>query len=125
ATLRRTLFNTKHYIRPFTRKVNPEKLYTAVVKYIDFMWPLASLIRKIPKGHGINWQLLIADYSSLGLSGKILKEWAYLDTFDMLAPKYDMHVREKTFKSWVKESFLVDIETELTGHGVVARARKP
>jgi SAM-dependent methyltransferase len=124
ATLRRTLFNTKHYVRPFTRRVNPEKLYAAVVKYIDFMWPLASLIRKIPKGHGINWRLLIADYSSLGLKGKVLKEWAYLDTFDMLSPKYDRHVSEKTFKGWVVESLLIDIETELTGHGVVVRARK-
>jgi len=123
ATLLRTIFNTKHYVRPFTRNISPEKLYAAIVKYVDFMWPLASLIRKLPKGHGINWRLLIADYSSLGLKGEILKEWAYLDTFDMLSPKYDMHVREQTFRSWVVESGLSEIETELTGHGVVVRAR--
>jgi len=45
-----------------------------VKKYIDLMWPLACLIRKIPKiGRAINWKLLIADYSNLDLKDDMLK----------------------------------------------------
>lgn len=32
------------------------------------------------EGIPINWRLLVADYSFLGLQGRMLKEWAYLDT---------------------------------------------
>ena len=54
------------------------------------MWPLSKAIRKIPRvGYSINWRLLVADYSFAGLNGEVLKEWAYLDTFDMLSPRYD------------------------------------
>jgi len=124
STLVRTVFSLKHYIRPFTSKMPPQKLYDLVVRYVDFMWPFASLVRKLPKGSGINWMMLVADYSKLGLKGKILKEWAYLDTFDMLSPAYDMHVSEKEFRTWGESLRLDDIETELTGHGVVMRAIK-
>jgi len=124
ATLLRTLLNTKYYVRPFTRKLDPARLYDAVVKYVDFMWPLATLIRRLPRGHGINWRLLVADYSPLGLEDAILKEWAYLDTFDMLAPRYDMPVRKATFTKWFTDAGLSDIQTELTGHGVVGRAQR-
>jgi ubiquinone/menaquinone biosynthesis C-methylase UbiE/uncharacterized protein YbaR (Trm112 family) len=58
ATLMRTLFATKYYVRPFTRHMEPDRLYRLVCRYIDFMWPLASLIRRLPRGSGINWRLL-------------------------------------------------------------------
>jgi ubiquinone/menaquinone biosynthesis C-methylase UbiE len=125
ATLLRTMFHTKFLVRPFTRHLDPDRLYAGVCRWVDFMWPLAGLIRKLPKGHGINWRLMVADYSNLGLTGEKLKEWAYLDTFDMLAPHYDLHVRAGTFAKWGADSGLQDIETEYNGHGVVMRARVP
>jgi len=37
----------------------------------------------------LNWMLLIADYRGiLDLSEEQLKEWAILDTFDVLSPMY-------------------------------------
>ena len=65
---------------------------------------------------------MVADYSRLGLKDPILKEWAYLDTFDMLAPHYDLHIRAETFRRWAQDAGLDGIETEYTGHGVVLRA---
>ena len=67
----------------------PRSAVPRVCAWVNFMWPLASLIRRLPKGYAINWRLLVADYSFLGLEGEMLKEWSYLDTFDMLAPRYD------------------------------------
>ncbi len=125
ATLLRTLFNTKFLVRPFTRHLDPDRLYALVKRWVDFMWPLAGLIRKLPKGHGINWRLMVADYSALGLKGEALKEWAYLDTFDMLAPRYDCHLRAEAFRAWGEAAGLIDIETEYSGHGVTLRGRTP
>jgi len=121
ATLLRML-NPKFVIRPFTRRLDPDRLYALVKNWVDFMWPLASVIRKLPKGSGINWRLMVADYSPLGLKGDILKEWAYLDTFDMLAPHYDRHIRADTFRAWAEEAGLTQVETEYSGHGVTLRA---
>ena len=87
------------------------------------MWPIAAVIRKLPKGHGINWRLLIADYTGLGLHGSMLKEWSYLDTFDMLAPRYDRPATLRTFRKWAVSARLTAIEAEHSPHGVTLRAR--
>lgn len=118
----RTVFQTKYWVRPLTRKLDPDRLYARVKAWVDFMWPLAGLIRKLPKGYAINWRLLVADYSFLGLQGEMLKEWAYLDTFDMLAPRYDRPATLATFRSWAEQVGLVSIDAEYTPHGVVLRA---
>lgn len=120
----RTLLQTKYWVRPFTRRMNPDRLYAAVCRWVDFMWPLAAEIRRLPMGSNINWRLLVADYSFLGLQGQILKEWAYLDTFDMLAPRYDRPATKTTFARWAQDAHLANVDAEYTGHGVVLRATK-
>jgi len=119
----RTVAQTKYWVRPFTRRMNPDRLYARVRRWVDFMWPLAGIIRRLPKGYAINWRLLVADYSFLGLQGSMLKEWAYLDTFDMLAPRYDRPATRETFREWAVEAKLTDIEAFYSPHGVVLRAR--
>jgi SAM-dependent methyltransferase len=125
ATLLRTVLQTKYWVRPFTRRMDPERLYSLVRTWVDLMWPFAGIVRRLPKGHGINWRLLIADYSPLGLSGDVLKEWAYLDTFDMLAPRYDRPATAAMLGNWARGAGLSDVEIERTGHGLVLRARAP
>jgi len=125
ASFFRTVLQTKYWVRPLTRKMEPDRLYRWVKRWVDFMWPLAGVIRKLPKGYAINWRLLVADYSFLGLSGPMLKEWSYLDTFDMLAPRYDRPATRSTFESWGVDAGLVGVEAEYTPHGVVMRAVGP
>ena len=124
-SLFRTVLQTKYWVRPLTRRMNPDRLYAFVRIWVDFMWPLAQLIRRLPKGYAINWRLLVADYSFLGLEGEMLKEWSYLDTFDMLAPRYDRPATLKTFRRWAVDADLTNIEAEYTPHGVVLRATAP
>jgi ubiquinone/menaquinone biosynthesis C-methylase UbiE/uncharacterized protein YbaR (Trm112 family) len=119
----RTIAQTKYWVRPFTRRMNPDLLYARVRRWVDLMWPLANVIRRLPKGYAINWRLLVADYSFLGLQGQMLKEWAYLDTFDMLAPRYDRPATKDTFCQWAKDAGLTDIDAYYSPHGVVLRAR--
>lgn len=119
----RTVAQTKYWVRPFTRRMNPDRLYARVQRWVDFMWPLAKLIRRLPKGYAINWRLLVADYSFLGLQGRMLKEWSYLDTFDMLAPRYDRPATKETFHQWAVQANLTEIDAYYSPHGVVLRAR--
>ncbi len=125
ATLIRTILQTKYYLRPFTRQMPPDRLYGLVKAWVDLMWPVARMIRLLPKGYAINWRLLVADYSFLGLQGEMLKEWSYLDTFDMLAPRYDSPQRIATVKRWAAEAALQDAEVEYTPHGIVLRGMVP
>ena len=85
------------------------------------MWPLSCLIRKIPIiGPTINWTLLVADYSRQlpKADDATLKEWAYLDTFDMLSPAYDYPVTVTELKHWFEEEDLRDIEVHKGWNGV-------
>jgi SAM-dependent methyltransferase/uncharacterized protein YbaR (Trm112 family) len=119
----RTIAQTKYWVRPFTRRMNPDRLYARVRCWVDFMWPLATIIRRLPKGYAINWRMLVADYSFLGLQGQMLKEWSYLDTFDMLAPRFDRPATKESFRHWAEEANLTDIDAYYSPHGVVLRAR--
>jgi ubiquinone/menaquinone biosynthesis C-methylase UbiE/uncharacterized protein YbaR (Trm112 family) len=125
ATLFRAFLHTKYYVRPFTRRMNPDRLYSAVCAWVNFMWPIASVIRRLPKGYAINWRFMVADYSFLGLKGQLLKEWSYLDTFDMLAPRYDRPARIRTVRRWARDANLEAVAAEYTPHGIVLRATVP
>lgn len=127
-TLFRYYLNTRYWIRPFTRKMESKKLYNLCKGWINLMWPLARIIRKIPRyGDAINWRLLIADpYPEMpDANDATLKEWALLDTFDMLSPVYDIPQTPATFKRWHEEAGLESIDVRLGPNGVVATAAKP
>jgi SAM-dependent methyltransferase len=117
----------KYFIRNYTKKMYPDKLYKLTVNYINFMWPIALLIMKIPKiGRMINWRLMIADHSQQLKNGdeKMLKEWAILDTYDMVSPAYDFPVTLKTFKKWHIEEGLGNIDVHYGYNGIEGRALK-
>lgn len=117
----------KYLIRWHTKNMDPERLYIWTEKYIKFMWPLAKMLMKIPRaGKMINWRLMIADYSSILKSAdeKTLKEWAILDTYDMVSPAYDFPVTLKTFRKWHIEEGLINIIVQYGHNGVEARATK-
>lgn len=127
-SLSRYYLNTRYWVWPLTRTMDPRTLYRATKTYIDFMWPLARLLRRIPRfGEMLNWRLLIADYSSQlpGASDQTLKEWAYLDTFDMLSPRYDQPQTLATFRAWHLAEGLTEIDVCYGYNGIEGRARRP
>lgn len=91
------------------------------------MWPLFKFNRKFfsPKrANRINWRLLIPDYSSEGLSEEKLKEWAYLDFFDMLSPKYDRPILMQTLYKYLVECGLENVQTKIGYNGWEGRGVK-
>jgi ubiquinone/menaquinone biosynthesis C-methylase UbiE/uncharacterized protein YbaR (Trm112 family) len=125
------LLRTKYWIRPLTRKLSPESLYRWCKGYVSLMWPLARYINRVPRiGRNLNWSLMIADYRGrLPLPDEVLKEWAILDTFDMLAPAYDQPQTVETVRRWFQEADMVHIEVMLgcedVFKGVLGRGTKP
>jgi SAM-dependent methyltransferase len=124
-TLASTLLATKFYARLLTRRLQPERLYQLTRKWIDRVWPLSRRISKIPRaGRLINWRLLVADYTELGLPDEALKEWAVLDTFDMLSPRYDSPQTLGTMRRWFAEAGLTDIDVRYGYNGIEGRGRR-
>lgn len=120
-------FVPKSWLRPITRRLPPELLYKLCGKYVNFMWPLARLINKIPRGRSINVVLLlIADYrGKYELSEEMLKEWAILDTFDGLSAFYIKPQSIKRVIKWFNKAGMADIEVHygyngIEGHGTRA-----
>ncbi len=91
------------------------------------MWPMAKRIMKLAPNkiaRKINWQLLIPDYSQFDLENKILKEWAYLDIFDMLAPQYDKPKTLNAVKSWFTKYNYKNIDVHYGFNGIEGRGTK-
>lgn len=118
---------TKHLVRPVTKKLPPNILYSLCSGYVSLMWPLAKVIHRIPRiGPGLNWRLLIPDYmASYALPDEISREWAVLDCFDMLSPAYDNPQTIETLRSWFAETGCRDVEIKYGYNGIEARASKP
>lgn len=120
------LLNTRYKIRPITKRIEPQKLYEWCKRYIEVMWPLSKIFRRIPViGRQLNWMLLIADYAGVyKLSDNLLKEWAILDTFDMLSPMYDFPQSIETVMEWFKSAELINIEVKLGYNGIEGRGTR-
>jgi len=79
--------------------------------YACAICPTSFAQGSIPRiGTPLNWRLLIGDYTNAGVPSSKLKEWAYLDTFDMLAPKYDSPQTLETVRGWFDAAKLVEVD---------------
>lgn len=118
--------NTRYWVRPLTRNMKPSTLYRWCKAYVSFMWPLVRVLRRLPFGQAIIWRLLIADTidDMPNADDATLKEWAYLDTFDMLSPRYDLPETPESFERWHRACELDDIVVARGSNGVAGKARR-
>lgn len=123
----RRLLNTKYWVRPLTSRVPPAALYAMTSRYVKAMWPVARLLARVPLvGRRLNWMLLIGDYQGvLPLGDAQLREWAILDTFDMLAPAYDSPQDRETLERWFVAAGMTDIEVHYGHNGIEGRGTRP
>lgn len=120
------LLGTKYWVRPLARRLPPERLYRITSRYVDLMWPLARRIRRVPRvGRALNWRLLIGDYSGLIEDDAVLHDWARLDTFDMLAPRYDKPARPRRIVRWCGQMDLEAVTVRPGYNGLEIHAKRP
>ncbi len=119
---------TKYWLRPLTRRLPQERLYAWVERYVRLMWPLSRLLNHLPGGAQLNWAgLCIPNYARVfpDLSPQALKQWAILDAFDMLSPRYDQPQALATIQRWFQEAGLIDIDVHYGYNGIEGRGRRP
>jgi SAM-dependent methyltransferase len=116
----------KYWLRPLTKKMPPERLFSLVTRMVDVLWPLSLALGRVPGvGRRLRHALPVANYEGLlPLTASQLKEWAVLDTFDMLAPAHDHPQTTETLQAWFDEARLADTEVFRKGL-VVGRGRQP
>jgi 2-polyprenyl-3-methyl-5-hydroxy-6-metoxy-1,4-benzoquinol methylase len=115
----------KYFIRPVTKRIPKPTLFAALQRVIPMVLPLNRLLSAIPVvGITLKRAVPIVDYyGELPLSPQQHREWALLDTFDMLAPEYDNPQTMETAQRWMESEGLRDVDVRDLGL-VVARGRK-
>lgn len=115
----------KYWLRPLTMRIPPERLFTLVRRMVDLLWPVSLAIGRVRWiGSKLRHALPIANYEGLlPLSPAQLKEWAILDTFDMLAPAHDHPQSVSTVRSWFEHAAMDDVDVFRRGL-VVGRGRR-
>lgn len=108
-----TMFHAKYFFRLFTRKMRNDKLLKLIEGNIDWMIGATTFFNKIGIGRIANRLIPICDIKNTfpeNLNKDQIREWAILDTFDMLSPEFDSpqkisHVAELFRKHNAKVTF--------------------
>jgi hypothetical protein len=121
----RTMLNPKYLLRPVTKRMGQQRLFTWLVTNVPIMLRISQFIGRIPLvGRFLKRVVPVVDYTNIyPLSQKQLEEWALLDTFDMLAPAYDNPQSVETVTQWFKQAGFNEVEVFHWGH-LVGRGRK-
>jgi SAM-dependent methyltransferase len=118
-------FHVKPYVRAFVKKLAPESLYKFTKKYVNFFWPVARIARRSKVGQKLISRFVAERSDQLGKADdKLIREWAYLDTFDWFSPAFDQPKRLKEFKAWHHRAKLQNVEVHYGFNGIEARATK-
>ena len=103
-----TKIHAKYLLLPFTHKIDHQKLLHWIENNIDGLLQLYKGLHSLKLGIFTRFLPLVDIYKVLpsGLSAEQEKEWAILDTFDMLSPQYDKPQKMEDVKRWMVESGL-------------------
>ena len=120
------VFWPKYWLRPFTKRVERQRLFGIVETMVRWLLPVSRVVGRIPLlGRRLRWLIPVANYEGLyPLTDQQIREWSVLDTFDMLSPAHDHPQSPATMAAWLSEAGLRDGEVLRTGH-LVARGVKP
>jgi SAM-dependent methyltransferase len=118
------LLHWRFLLRPLTKRMRKERLYEWVARCTPPLIPLSAGLRRIFGRFGARL-LPISEFSHLGLPPAVNREWAILDTFDMLSPEFDLPQSVTTVQSWFEAEGFKDIDVFRGPNGVVARGTAP
>lgn len=121
-----TMLHAKYLWRPITKRMPQQQLFSILQKIVPTLLSMSRVLGCIPAlGPMLKRAIPVANYSGVyPLSSQQLREWALLDTFDMLAPAYDQPQTPEGVQRWLDAAGLTGTEVLRPGH-LVARGRKP
>jgi SAM-dependent methyltransferase len=119
-------WKSKYLWRWLTTRMEPKKLLRLIEWYVPKWLPIDTAIKRIPRlGNYLGSVIPCWNYFRTDLSDEQKVEWAIMDTFDALAPAYDIPARLEDVERWFRESGLIEVEVRPGGNGVVGNGRKP
>ena len=107
-----TKLQAKYLLRPWTKKMSHEKLYTKIDKNIDWQIKASRFFTKIGLGKMVNRFLPICDIVGTlpkDLPYSRLRELCVLDTFDMFSPQFDQPQKIDTVVNWFNKYGMKDV----------------
>ncbi len=121
----RSLFLSKYWLRPLTKRLPQQRLFATLEKITPTLLRVSDTIGRIPvAGRSLRRMFPVANYrGELPLNERQLHEWALLDTFDWLGPTYDSPQTSDTARTWAQQAGLERIEVLKAGH-LVCRGRR-
>ena len=118
------MIHWKYLLRPLTKRISFMKLFPFINFLTPKFIPLARLLRKLFGRAGARL-VPIVEYSHLGLSKDLNRDWAILDTFDMYSPAHDHPASIFEVRSWFLEFGFEDFRVEKGSNGIIATGVKP
>jgi 2-polyprenyl-3-methyl-5-hydroxy-6-metoxy-1,4-benzoquinol methylase len=108
----------KYWLRPMTTRLPSARLFAILQRAVPPMLQLSRMAGRVPVvGRLLKRIVPVANYSGiLPLSEEQLLEWALLDTFDWLSPKYDNPQTSATVQDWLEVAGCTNIEVLKAGH---------
>jgi SAM-dependent methyltransferase len=100
-----TLLNSKYVVRRLTRRLGDRTLLALVFLSMPILFPLTEVLFRLPlAGRLFRFIIPVANYvGAPQLSLRQRYRWALMDTYDMLAPRYDEPQRESDVRAWLRE----------------------
>lgn len=121
-----TRWTAKYWYRPITRRMPRDLLRRIVEWYVPRWIPIDNFLQRVPVlKRAVPAIIPCWNYTGiLPLDEKQIREWAVLDTFDALSPRYDNPQTIKDVASWFEEAGLADIRVRPGGNGILGNGRK-
>lgn len=92
-----TKLYAKYLLRPLTKRMNKKALLMAIKVLMPVLFPITEVLFRIPyAGRLMAFLIPVANYvQTPELSLRQRYEWAILDTFDMLSPRFDQPMTQE------------------------------
>jgi SAM-dependent methyltransferase len=116
----------KYWLRPLTKRLPKTTLLRVLEMLVSVMLPISNALAAVPVLCRLLRRVVpVANYTGmLPLSKQQIREWALLDTFDLLSPAYDQPQTPQTVGRWLQAAGLQQTEVLHAGH-LVGRGRRP
>ena len=118
-------WKSKYLWRPITTRMNPDRLMAVLRWFIPKWLPFDTMIKRIPYlANYLGAVIPCWNYHFTDLSKDQQVEWAVMDTFDALAPAYDLPATKRDVRSWFESAGYTDFEIHEGGTGLVGNGIK-
>ncbi len=120
------LLRAKYRFRRLTSNVPPRLLHQIVSAYVSVLFPLYKRLRDNPKGMELLRSFMIDEYRQrlTGMDERFYREFAILDIFDFLSPKYDIPQTVESFRQIFADIRMTEIDVHPGWNGIEGRGTK-